>query len=190
MSSHATPPPTDYSILLAEDVASLEREGTLVKLPHSQSRMIHKRRLNRSSEEEYEHIQLPTPPSSSSPRTQFSEQDYNMIPEFLICRDTLCFFGFAAATADEIWGNWTDWGSDEEEDIDDGPGGFLNMATSWVDAKDIDAFTDDDDAWISAMSAYGIDEALQTVIMMPLYKDIRLTASCKELDYRYYRVTL
>ena len=104
--------------------------------------------------------------------------------------DTLCFFGFAAATADEIWGNWTDWGSDEEEDIDDGPGGFLNMATSWVDAKDIDAFTDDDDAWISAMSAYGIDEALQTVIMMPLYKDIRLTASCKELDYRYYRVTL
>lgn len=174
-------PYTQGAILDPEDLVNLEREGTVVNIPNSSAHRIHKRRLKTSSEEEYQNIQLPSPPSSvttlHSPTSL--AQAYQIIPEFLICKDTLGFLGFNLATADEIWSRWANWGSDRGREIDGGPVTFLSMATRWIRSSTSDAFTEHDEAWLTVMAAYGISDQLQTAIMTPFYKDIRLTASCK-----------
>ena len=179
----STPPThTDDFLLEPEDLANLEREGTIIIIPNSSAHRIHKRRLNRSSEEEYEDVQLPSPStivSSTYSTTALASEDYQTIPEFLICRDTLLFLGFNTGTADEVWDRWVGLGPDGGREIDGGPVTFLSMATAQIRSPDFDASTDHDYTWLATMDACGIDQPLQTTIMMPFYKDVRLTASCK-----------
>ncbi|KAH6894309.1 hypothetical protein B0T10DRAFT_603825 [Thelonectria olida] len=164
------------------DLAALQREGTIIT-SRSGTSSIHKRRLNSSSEQEYEGIPLPTPPSSSPDRSGLGAKlldHYITIPEDLISRETLLFMGFTEPAATEIWSRWT--ACDPAERIRETDGGlvtFESMARAYIHSGAWEASDDDDDSWRVRMNSCGINQELQRAVMTPRCKNVRLTESCK-----------
>jgi hypothetical protein len=140
---------------------------------------VHKRRLNRSSDEE--NLHLPLTPVSSISSTPDPET-YATIPEILVSLATLEYLGYTDAAANYIWARWTNWppGVPGRFEVDpDGEILFIEVAASYLTrGREHDTWSDDDQPWYDCMRVCGIRPEVQASIMDPVYKEIRLTESC------------
>lgn len=105
-------------------------------------------------------------------------------PHHLISRETLLYLGFTPSGADEIWRRWNSWGSDDNErEVDGGPVTFESMARAFLygsrDGSGDNTWSDNDDDWYEMMTRCAIDQTLQSAIMTPALRSIRLTESCQ-----------
>lgn len=168
----------DKSILAPLDAANLQNRGLLGPGNTTFSHRLHKRCLNRSSDEEHRSIPLSAPLSS---QTAFAT-----IPSVLISLETLIYIGLSSAKADELWNRWSDWllepyGPRRETDPDDGFGltvTFHDFIIGWSVTNRVDAVGDNDLEWRECLDACGIDAATQDDIMDPNFTYIRRTNSC------------
>jgi hypothetical protein len=165
------------SILGEVDVAILLNQGLLGPGRSNGSRRIHKRRLNRSSDEEYEEIPLDVSLNSPSAVDAFAT-----IPITLVSWDTLEYLGLSTGKADEIWSEWTQWpvtGPRRETDPDDGglQVAFIDLITARLENYE-DVYEDNDAQWYQCLNVCGISTPVQAAIMDPNFKHIRLTESC------------
>ncbi|KAK0708417.1 hypothetical protein B0H67DRAFT_603407 [Lasiosphaeris hirsuta] len=166
---------TNATILAPLDAASLQAQGLLLARSAAGSRRIHKRRLNRSSDEEHRSIPLVTPPE---PLAAFVT-----IPDVLISRETLIHVGLSAERAGELWQKWTNWpqnGPRREADPDDGGGlqvTFIDFIVGHMENKN-DAADESDAQWRECMDACGLSVDAQDAIMDPHFTYLRLSSSC------------
>jgi hypothetical protein len=167
-------------VLHPEDIQNLTREGTVIAGDRPSIHRIHKRRLNRSSDEEYKDLTLPSPPSTISSRaSSVSVNDFETVPDYLVSRESLVYLGFTDAAANAIWDRWIDFGNDQGREIDGGPVTFESMFRSHIYGNGTDTYLDDDNVWREIMNSTGINQSLQDAIMTPSCKDMRLMESCK-----------
>ncbi|CDM37174.1 hypothetical protein DTO013E5_9484 [Penicillium roqueforti] len=163
------------NILVPDDAVTLQNSG-LVSSPSSDgTRRIHKRRLNRSSDEEEQHLPL-TPVSISS-----SSDSFVSIPDHLVSLAALEHLGYNSETATLIWEYWTNWPPGEpKRETDDTDNGvlFIDVAEGHLDYSP-DTCSENDAEWFHCMNLYGITRELQEAIMDPKFRSIRLTDSCK-----------
>ncbi|KAI4868987.1 hypothetical protein F4820DRAFT_408526 [Hypoxylon rubiginosum] len=165
------------SILGELDSEDLQNRGLLGPSHSTGSRRIHKRRLHRSSSEEYSDISLDVRTDSADAASAFAT-----IPITLISYDTLGYLGLAVDKANAIWSEWTHWpatGPRREIDADDGglQVTFLDFIVARLENYE-DVFEDNDAQWRQCLIVCGINESVQDAIMDPIFKDIRLTNSC------------
>ncbi|KAH6983442.1 hypothetical protein BKA56DRAFT_655924 [Ilyonectria sp. MPI-CAGE-AT-0026] len=119
--------------------------------------------------------------SPGSPSTENLEHFID-IPEVLFSRETLTFLGFNESASETIWSRWVNCGPDDGREIDGGLVTFESMARAYIYGtftREEDASSDDDLAWRASMNSCGINEELQTAIMTPRCRDVRLTESCQ-----------
>ncbi|KAI9742757.1 MAG: hypothetical protein M1818_003486 [Claussenomyces sp. TS43310] len=165
------------TILAPLDSADLLNRGLLRPGSATGSHRLHKRRLNRSSDEENHDIPLNV--SLASPA---ADDAFAMIPVSLISYETLIYVGLSEAKATDLWSQWTNWpaqGPRRETDPDDGGlvvtfedfiiGSFAN----WVDAAE-----DNAQQWQACLNACGIAVDVQNAIMDPRFKYLCLSQSC------------
>ncbi|KAN0073471.1 hypothetical protein V8E54_008691 [Elaphomyces granulatus] len=167
------------SVLAPDDAEDLVAIGLASPASSNGTRRVHKRRLNRSSDEENSH--LPLTPISPGPSTPDPEK-YATIPDTLVSLATLKYLGYTDTTANEIWTRWTNWPSGQpgrfEVDLD-GEILFIDVATSYLTrGREHDTWDDNDQPWYNCMSLCGIRPEVQVSIMDPVFKRIRLTESC------------
>ncbi|KAK0623970.1 hypothetical protein B0T14DRAFT_517332 [Immersiella caudata] len=166
---------TSATILAPLDASNLETQGLLLARSTAGSRRIHKRRLNRSSDEEHRDIPLVAPPESLAA--------FVTIPDVLISRETLMHVGLSAEKAGELWQKWTNWpknGPRREVDPDDGGGlqvTFIDFIVGHMENKD-DATDDNDAQWRECMDGCGLSVDTQGAIMDPHFTYLRLSNSC------------
>ncbi|KAF5590619.1 hypothetical protein FPANT_5937 [Fusarium pseudoanthophilum] len=166
-------------ILAPKDAERLINLG-LVNLPTppNGSIQVHKRRLNRSSDEENKRIPL-NADVKSRPKA------FATIPEKLISKATIEYVGYNSDKATEIWSGWVNWPSGPIiREID--PSDSTTMEVSFIDwvkyktgnPLEYDVWEDDNSAWFRHMEQCGIATELQQSIMDPRFKDMRLTGTC------------
>ncbi|KAJ6181206.1 hypothetical protein N7519_011667 [Penicillium mononematosum] len=138
------------------------------------TRRNHRRRLNRSSDEEEQHLPL-TPVSIAS-----NSDSFVSIPENLVSLATFEHLGYNSETATRIWEYWTNWPTWGSQRGTDDIGGvpFIEVAEYYINSS-LDTCEDDDDQWLHCMNLYGINCEFQEAIMDPKFRHIRLTESCK-----------
>jgi len=168
-----------HYILSPLDAADLKANGLLVGAEVGSHR-IHKRRLNRSSDEEYCHLPLTLPESPMSPE---AHDAFVMIPLSLISEETLVFVGLSAERANELWSEWTrmspDYAVFREGEPDNGglELTFIDFIVGRTEVKGCD--TDNSDTqWRECMDACGVSLDTQDAIMDTHFTDLRLSQSC------------
>jgi hypothetical protein len=167
----------DHNILGALDAANLQNQG-LLGLGHTAgSRRIHRRRLNRLSDEEYHDISLNA--QLDSPNASYA---FATIPATLISRDTLDYVGLSPGKADEIWGQWASWpATGPRREIDHDDGGlqvtFIDFITARLDNYEV-VYEDNDAQWRQCLTMCGMSASVQDAIMDPNFKHIRVSNSC------------
>lgn len=163
------------NILVPDDAATLKSSG-LVSSPLSDgTRRIHKRHLNRSSDEEEQHLPL-IPVSISS-----SSDSFVSIPGHLVSLAALEHLGYNSETATRIWEYWTNWPPGEpKRETDDTDNGvlFIDVVEGHLDHSP-DTCAENDAEWFHCMDLYRINRELKEAIMDPKFRSIRLTNSCK-----------
>ena len=167
------------SVLASADVEDLSSTGLISPPSSDGTRRVHKRRLNRSSDDDNSHLPLtPISPTSSSSVTEM----YATIPELLVSLATLKYLGYTDTAANQIWDRWSNWPSTPPgrfEVDSDGEILFLDVAVSHLTrVRDQDTWDENDHSWFHFMNLGGINLEVQTAIMDPIYKRIRLTESC------------
>jgi len=167
------------SVFASADVEDLSAAGLIGPLSSNGTRRVHKRRLNSSSDEENSHLPL-TPISSTS---SFSVTEmYATIPELLDSLATLKYLGFTDTAANQIWDRWSNWPSTPPGRFGVDPDGeieFTDVAVGHLRGfRDQDTWDENDRSWFDFMDLCGINLEVQTAIMDPIYKRIRLTESC------------
>ncbi|KAI1140300.1 hypothetical protein F5Y05DRAFT_424226 [Hypoxylon sp. FL0543] len=167
------------SVINSQDAEGLESMGLLSPPSSSGTRRIHKRRLNRSSDEEYRHLPLTPVSSQISP-----DESYHEIPDVLISSATLEYLGYTHDRATEIWREWTDWGGElqglpieELEDAEDAVP-FIDFAVGHIASYGDDTCDDDNHIWFTYMNAHGINIDTQEAIMDRVFDWVRTTESC------------
>ncbi|KXG50745.1 uncharacterized protein PGRI_045120 [Penicillium griseofulvum] len=173
------------TILAPDDAVILQESGLISPLLPDGTRRIHKRRLNRSSDEEEEHLSL-SPFSLSSVSqspvwSTSSSESFVSIPEHLISLVTLEHLGYNSQTATRIWDHWTSWPPGEpKRESDDIYHGvpFIDVAEGYI-RNFSDTCEDNDATWFHCMNQYGINTELQQAIMDPKFRHIRLIGTCK-----------
>ncbi|KAK6526003.1 hypothetical protein TWF281_011044 [Arthrobotrys megalospora] len=101
--------------------------------------------------------------------------DYVDIPTKLESSETLELMGFCPDRAETILNLWLTIPSDAE-----GPRTFLDFTLEFVKDPDNfkDAFSETDD-WERSLNQLGISAKLKNAILMPEFRDVRYTASCR-----------
>ncbi|KAJ4258204.1 hypothetical protein NW762_008350 [Fusarium torreyae] len=167
---------SNTEIFAPADVAQLLSLGLAGPLNQARgTRRVHKRRLNRSSDEENGHIPLNAHPQSQP-------EAFATIPADLISNATIEYVGFAPDKATQIWNSWNNWpttGPQREIDHVDNDlqVTFLDFLKGHV-SYSADTFEDNDPAWIRYMQNWGIPTELQHSIMDGHFKSLRLDGSC------------
>ncbi|ELR04606.1 hypothetical protein VC83_04151 [Pseudogymnoascus destructans] len=169
---------SNKSILAPFDAANLQNRGLLGPGNTTSSQRLHKRCLNRSSDEEHSDIPLSAPISS--------QNAFATIPAVLISLETLIYVGLSGQKANELWNQWTNWQRgpyDPRRETDPDDGGltvtFHDFIIGWSVTNRADAVGDDDDhEWRKCLDACGIDAATQDAIMDPNFTYLRRTNSC------------
>lgn len=165
-------------ILGEVDAANLQNQGLLGPPDSRGTRKLHRRYLNRLSDQEYKHIPLDVPMNSPA-----ADEAFVSIPEHLISQATLEYVGFSTAKAAAMWLQWTNWPEDgprrEDDDVDDG--GlcitFLDYFTRPFNGS-TDCFSEDDNEWSRCMDEFGLSSQVQDKILDPVFKYLRLSDSC------------
>ncbi|KAI1380811.1 hypothetical protein F4677DRAFT_404690 [Hypoxylon crocopeplum] len=179
------------SILSQADIESLLGSGLVSPSSPNGTRRIHKRRLNRSSDEENSHLPLSPVSMASSASTS---NMFSTIPEVLISLATLKHLGCNEETATRLWGEWTNWPSgnpvrETDDEISGVP--FIEFVTGHLASdRNIDTFDENNQEWYDCMNHCGTNPEVQASIMDPIFRDIRLTESClfwikDTVDLRY-----
>lgn len=168
---------SESTILAPLDSAELINCGLLGPGRTTGSQRLHKRRLNRSSDEENHDISLNI--SLSSPA---ADGAFAMIPVALISYETLVYVGLSEAKATELWNQWTSWpaqGPLRETDPDDG-GWIVTFKDFIIGSFEnrVDAVDDNDQEWRACLNRCGVAVDLQNAIMDPRFKYLRLSQSC------------
>ena len=170
------------SVLASADVEDLSAAG-LISLPSSNgTRRVHRRRLDRLSDEANSHLPL-TPISSTASSSAVTEM-YATVPELLFSLATLKYLGYTDTAANQIWDRWSNWPSTPpmagRYGVDlDGEILFIEVAVSHVRRfRDQDTWDENDGSWFDFMHLCGINLETQTDIMDPIYKRMRLMGSC------------
>jgi hypothetical protein len=136
------------SVLASSDELDLIAAGLASPVGPDGTRSIHKRRLNRSSDEEYFH--LPFSPISSASSASSAEL-YVTIPETLVSLATLKYLGYNDTASNQIWARWINWppGPPGRFEVDpDGEILFIEVATSYlIRGSDHGTWDDDNQAW-------------------------------------------
>ncbi|KJR86286.1 uncharacterized protein SPSK_02453 [Sporothrix schenckii 1099-18] len=182
------------NILAPVDAVRLNRQGLTQPAELHGFTRLHKRRLNRSSDEEYSELPLTGLGGTSDA--------YVTVPRKLISLPTLLYLGLAEEVAQALWQEWETWPAtgpqrellSDEDDEDDGPsisssnrlaGGLLVPFLDFVlgrvlpsTAPDAD-FEHEDDEWNSCLDAYGLNEETKKAIMDPNFRCIRIADTCK-----------
>ncbi|GAB1311760.1 hypothetical protein MFIFM68171_01970 [Madurella fahalii] len=161
-------------ILAPLDTEDLRVQGLLHLGRTAGSHRLHRRRLNRSSDEEYQDIPLNTSPESPTA--------FVTIPAVLISWETLIYLGLSAGKAAQLWQEWSNWpdsGPRREVDADDGglqvP--FLDFIIGHIE-NNPDARDESDAQWRACMDACGLATDIQDAIMDPHFTYLRLSNSC------------
>ncbi|CAG9956338.1 unnamed protein product [Clonostachys rosea f. rosea IK726] len=150
------------NILGSLDAEHLQNIGHLRTNPNGTMKL-HRRQLNRSSDEANSHIPLNiTVDSPHSPPDAFS-----IIPQRLISPATLEYLGFSSEMSMERWNTWIAFKQPTDSD-GDGP----------FDSRGDYADDGDDEQWRLTMDKLGLSTDFQDRIMHPTFTDIRLTQSC------------
>ena len=166
------------NMLAPLDAAHLMSQGLVGPVDASGMRKIHKRRLNRFSEQEYGHLPLDVTAS------QTANVIFVSIPDQLISQATIEYVGFSKTKANEIWNSWNSWpstGPRRETDPDDNGlrVTFLDFICGYISSS-FDTSSEDDNEWTSCMNIYGLSTEFQDAILEPLFKYLRLSDSCAE----------
>jgi hypothetical protein len=146
------------SVLASADVEDLAAAGLISPPSSNGTRRVHKRRLNRSSDEENSHVLL-TPISSTS--SSSVTEMYATIPEFLVSLATLKYLGYTDTAANQIWDRWSNWPSTPPgrfEVDSDGEILFTDVAVSHLNrVRDQDTWDENDRSWFDFMNLCGIN---------------------------------
>lgn len=159
------------------DSADLLNRGLLRPGRTTGYHRLHKRRLNRSSDEENQDIPLLV--SLSSPA---ADDAFAMIPVALISYETLDYVGLSEAKATKLWSQWTNWpslGPRRETDPDDG--GLIVTFKDFIIGSfenRVDATSDNAQQWRTCLNECGIAVDVQDAIMDPHFKYLYLSQSC------------
>ncbi|KAI6779876.1 uncharacterized protein J7T54_001964 [Emericellopsis cladophorae] len=157
------------------DLNALAAAGLVGPVDANGTRRVHKRRLNRSSDEENADVPL-VPISSPEAGKAFVD-----IPNDLISLATLRYIGCDDDFATQLWEEWTSWPPDdilrETDDIIRGMP-FIDFVSGHIEGRHIDAVDEDDQEWRRCMDACGVAKEFQDAIMDPVFKPIRGTESC------------
>jgi hypothetical protein len=168
---------SELTILAPLDSTNLLNHGLLGPGRTTGSHRLHKRRLNRSSDEENHNIPLDI--SLSSPA---ADNAFAMIPVVLISYETLVYVGLSEAKATELWSQWTNWpvqGPRRETDADDG--GLIVTFKDYIIGSfedRVDATDENTQRWQACLNECGIAVDVQNAIMDPRFKSLRLSQSC------------
>jgi hypothetical protein len=168
---------SEHTILAPLDSADLLNRGLLGPGRTTGFHRLHKRRLNRSSDEENHDIPLNV--SLSSPA---ADDAFAMIPVALISYETLVYVGLSEAKATELWSQWTNWpaqGPRRETDPDDG--GLIVTFKDFIIGSfknRVDVADDNEQQWQACLNGCGIAVDVQNAIMDPRFKDLCLSQSC------------
>ncbi|CAG7940323.1 unnamed protein product [Penicillium salamii] len=163
------------AVLAPGDAATLQDSG-LASPPYSDgTRRIHKRRLNRSSDEDDGHLPL-TPISMDSGSDCFVS-----IPEDLTSLATLEYIGYNRQTAVSIWQRWNNWPAGIiKRQCDDFENGipFIEIAEAYLETQP-DTCDENDSAWLECLDRYGMSNEFTSAIMDTKFRHIRLTETCQ-----------
>ncbi|VUC24783.1 unnamed protein product [Clonostachys rosea] len=161
------------NILGSLDAEHLQNIGHL-RTNSNGTMKLHRRQLNRSSDEENRHIPLNiTVDSPTSPPDAFS-----IIPQRLISPATLEYVGFSRERSIALWNSWTAFTQPIDSDGDGDIMPFIDFITGPFDSRGDDADDGDDEQWRLTMDKFGLSADFQDRIMHPIFTDIRLTQSC------------
>jgi hypothetical protein len=165
------------AILAPLDTSNLLNRGLLGPGSTAQFQRLHKRRLNRTSDEE--NCNIPIDVSISSPE---ADNAFVMIPVSLISYETLLYVGLTKEKSSELWNLWSNWptrGPRRETDLDNGGlvvtfkdfiiGSFENCE---------DAVNDNIQEWQVCLNKCGIAVDVQNAIIDPQFKELYLSQSC------------
>lgn len=164
-------------ILAPLDVDNLQNAGLLSPRTNRGTRQMHKRCLNRFSDEENQDIPLNFNFLSAAAQNAFAT-----IPEQLVSRATLEYVGFSERKAGNLWSQWTallSQGVSRETDPDNGglQMTFLEFIISSFETGN-DTFGEDDQQWRQLMETFGLSTETQRAILDPAFKYLRLSNSC------------
>lgn len=164
-------------ILAPLDEHQLQNQGLASGDSAEGTRKIHRRRMNRSSDSDNEHIPLDIPHSAPNSQTAFAT-----IPTYLISEPTLWHMGFTRARASQLWARWNNWPKDgiprEIDNVSEGEViSFLDFMTIAIGSSQ-DTTSSRDQDWIACMTAWGIEPELQQAIVDPVFNSIRHSESC------------
>ncbi|KAL7807273.1 hypothetical protein V8C26DRAFT_423902 [Trichoderma gracile] len=153
--------PRDREALVNQGLLSPSPEGTI---------KLHKRRLNRFSDEDNGHLPLPSSPASTTTSKE------------LVSLETVKYLGYDDEAAADIWRRWAvlfpqGQPVSELEPVLGKPFTDLIIGFSYG-RRELDTDDDDDGKWFECMDQCGINSITQTALMDPAYRQIRLTRSC------------
>ncbi|KAK3364302.1 hypothetical protein B0T25DRAFT_442534 [Lasiosphaeria hispida] len=156
------------------DSSALHEEGLLRRGNREGSHRLHKRRLNRSSDEEHRDIPLVIPPDSPGINDAFVT-----IPIVLISRETLIYVGLSDTKGDELWNRWLNFSPDDASlrETDGGDLTFVDFILGYYEYGP-DAVGDNDDAWYACLDTCGIASETQAALMDPHFAYLRRSQSC------------
>lgn len=161
-------------LLSPKDKEALIHQGLLSSVDSNGTRRLHRRRLNRFSDEENSH--LPLGFVSIAPPEIFS-----IIPEDLVSLATIKYLGYDDASAARIWSDWVASApGDPVPEIDPVfEMHFLEPIIGYsYGRRDLNTYDDNDEKWYECMTRRGINQDTQAAIMDPAFRRIRLTESC------------
>ncbi|KAK3370740.1 hypothetical protein B0T24DRAFT_299030 [Lasiosphaeria ovina] len=174
------------TILAPLDFEDLKAKGLVSPESTAGFRRIHKRRLNRSSDEEHRNISFDVSLESSVA--------FSTIPDVLISRETMIHIGLSTEKTDELWQQWVNWPHDgprREVDPDDGglQVSFLDFVLGRVLHRS-DAIGENDVEWRVCLDACGLAPATRDAIMDRHFTYLRQSNSCQywvrdTIDMRY-----
>ncbi|OAA76180.1 hypothetical protein LEL_05864 [Akanthomyces lecanii RCEF 1005] len=172
-------PGSQSNILGQLDSADLGRSGLSGPVLPDGTFRLHRRRLNRFSDEENQGIPLNVPLASSDANEAFAS-----IPAEIISKATLVYVGFDLDTATLLWSKWTnreqDGGIYREGDPIGAHGeqmAFLDFMSGGIGERG-DTWDTDNQKWIDCMNAYGMAREFQEAILDPQFNDIRHQQTC------------
>lgn len=167
------------AILVGLDAQQLQNQGLLISAETSGYSRLHKRRLNRSSDEENAHLPLG---SFDGPAP---ENAFATIPSHLISFQTIVYLGLTEDSACTIWDEWCKLPEDRLVQVS-----FLDFILDHaIPNEDVDGDNNDDE-WRACLMACGTEASTIGAIMNEHFRCIRAAESCAvwlkdTIDMRY-----
>lgn len=162
-------PISEYTILAPLDAVDLLDHG-LLGPGTTGTRLLHKRRLNRFSDQENRDIPLDSSLSSAA-------DAFAIIPVSLISYETLIYVGLSEAKATELWTSWLAQGPRRETDV----GGLISTFKDFIVGSfenRVDAISEDVQEWRACLNECGIAVDVQEAILDPDFEYICFSESC------------